>query len=81
MDLLWKVNEYNIEMGLMQYLLSNLGSNALLLHDECYTKELLFELAFEARGRLFQVGKRIDDIWCQGYNRIQSCDYVVIVGK
>ena len=61
--------------------IENLGSNALLLHDECYTKELLFELAFEARGRLFQVGKRIDDIWCQGYNRIQSCDYVVIVGK
>ena len=67
-------------MGLMQYLLSKIGSNALFLHDECYTKKLLFGLAFEGRRRLFQVGKRIDDIWYWGYNRIQSCDYV-IVGK
>lgn len=50
-------------MGLMQYLLSKIGSNALLLHNECYTKKLLFGLAFEGRRKLFQVEKRIDDIW------------------
>lgn len=44
-------------MGLMQYSRSNLGSNALLLHNECYTKKLPSELGFEARERLFQVGK------------------------
>lgn len=44
---------------------------------KAFTEKLMIELCFEARGRLFQVGKSMGDVLSRGYNKIMihSCVY------
>lgn len=50
---------------------------------KAFTKKLIFGLCFEARGRLFQFGKRVGDVLSAGCNRtvIQSCMCPVGLGR